>query len=140
MLTPITTTAEESGTQACWTHTVGSRQPLLPKHLRSVNQFLENHLHESLSADDLAHVAGTSVRSLYSHFRDFIGMTPMEYVKVKRLELARKVLLQGTAPSVSAVAIQTGFNHLGRFSGEYKKRFGESPKHTLKFAPRSSEP
>lgn len=34
--------------------------------------------------------------------------------------------------SVTSIALDWGFDHLGRFAASYKKRFGETPRETLK--------
>jgi AraC-like DNA-binding protein len=36
--------------------------------------------------------------------------------------------------SVAEVAARWGFSHLGRFAAAYRKRYGESPSHTLREA------
>jgi transcriptional regulator GlxA family with amidase domain len=54
----------------------------------------------------------------------------MSYLRNVRLDHCRRLLVAGTA-SVTDVAQQCGFTHLGRFSAAYKERFGELPSHTL---------
>ena len=75
---------------------------------------------------------GVSTRSLYAGFRDFVGASPMQYLRELRLERARAELLGSDAANVAAVALRWGFAHLGRFSSEYRQRFGETPSETLK--------
>ncbi|WP_284454465.1 AraC family transcriptional regulator [Cupriavidus campinensis] len=105
--------------------------PVLPRHVRKVQEYLDAHAHEPIRAEQMAQVAGVSLRSLYAGFREFCGVSPMQYLRDLRLERARADLLGGGG-SVSGVALRWGFGHLGRFSAEYRERFGESPKESLR--------
>ena len=109
------------------------RSAVLPRHVRRVQEFLRAHAHEPADAARLADVAGCSLRSLYAGFQDFCGMSPMQYLRELRLERVRADLLAGgVSASVSGIALRWGFAHLGRFSAEYKARFGEHPSETLR--------
>ena len=57
----------------------------------------------------------------------------MRLLKTTRLDGARSELLKADSDSVSVtdIALKWGCQHLGRFSVEYKQRFGESPSATL---------
>jgi transcriptional regulator GlxA family with amidase domain len=50
-----------------------------------------------------------------------------------RLDSARRELAAAdhAATSVTTIAMQNGFHHLGRFSVGYREHFGESPRETL---------
>ncbi|UJW20126.1 MULTISPECIES: helix-turn-helix domain-containing protein [Pseudomonas] len=55
----------------------------------------------------------------------------MQYVKALRLDAARNELqCSGSDRLVSEVAEAWGFNHLGRFGEQYRRRFGELPSST----------
>lgn len=109
------------------------RQAVLPRHVRRVQEHLRAHAHEPITATQLAEVAGCSLRSLYSGFQAFCGMSPMQYLRDLRLDGVRADLLAGQGEtSVSSAALRWGFGHLGRFSAEYKARFGEAPSQTLR--------
>ena len=84
-------------------------------------------------ADDLARLAGLSLRALEAGFERYVGQPPMAYVRRVRLDRARAQLLAGDAHSVnvSDVANRWGFSHLGRFSATYRATFGENPSATL---------
>lgn len=105
---------------------------VLPRHVRRAQDFMQTHAHEPLSVEQLADVAGVSLRSLYSGFKDFLGISPMQYLRDLRMERARSELLGSETSNVAAVALRWGFAHLGRFSSEYKQRYGESPSQTLR--------
>ena len=59
--------------------------------------------------------------------------TPMGFLAEQRLLGAReKLIRQKPEDSVSSIALDYGFVHLGRFSKVYKNRFGVTPSITLK--------
>ncbi|MFV0282396.1 MAG: AraC family transcriptional regulator [Castellaniella sp.] len=105
---------------------------VLPRHVRRVQDYLQAHVHEPITIDQLALVAGSSVRSLYAGFRDFLGVSPMSYLHALRLERVRAELVGGDARNVTGVALRWGFSHMGRFSSDYKRRYGETPSQTLR--------
>ena len=55
----------------------------------------------------------------------------MRYVRDLRMQRARDELASGVNAHVADCALRWGFAHPGRFSIEYRKRFGESPSATL---------
>ena len=58
----------------------------------------------------------------------------MAFLRARRLERAHTQLSATPQRSVAEVALECGFEHLGRFSGAYRQRFGESPSETLRRA------
>lgn len=108
------------------------RTVVLPRHVRKVEEFLREHVNEPICADQLAQLAGVSLRSLYAGFKEFCGVSPMLYLRNLRLDGARMALSTEPDASVACIAMQWGFSHLGRFSIEYKQRFGESPSESLR--------
>lgn len=78
-------------------------------------------------------VAGVSERTLEYAFRERLGVTPMRYLKLHRLNLVHR-RLESAGPEhagVTEVALACGFYDLGRFAGEYRALFGELPSETL---------
>lgn len=109
------------------------RSAVLPRHVRRVQEYLRAHAHEPVSAAQLAEVAGCSLRGLYAGFQEFCNVSPMQYLRDLRLDLVRADLVAGgVSTNVSGVALRWGFAHLGRFSAEYKAKFGEHPSETLR--------
>lgn len=102
-------------------------------YVRVAEQYIEAHAHEPITTTDLARVAGVSARTLQTAFRCHRGCSPREFLKERRLERAQRRLL--SAPpglTVTQIAFDCGFQHLGQFSVDYRKRFGESPSETLR--------
>ncbi len=61
-------------------------------------------------------------------------ISPIAYSKQKRLEAVHRTLLtaEPSTNSITEVATQWGFFHLGRFARDYRQLFGELPSETLK--------
>nr|WP_249127561.1 helix-turn-helix domain-containing protein [Bradyrhizobium lablabi] len=82
---------------------------------------------------ELAAAAGLSGRALQRQFRAFLGKTPLEALHDVRFEDARRQLLRAApGTKVMDVAARCGIAHFGRFSIEYRRRYGETPSQTLK--------
>jgi len=96
-------------------------------------EFMYAHSSEALTVQQIADAVGVGTRHLQSAFRDITGMTPREKLTEIRLEHVRSKL---TAPepgaTVTNVALNSGFVHLGRFAATYRRRYGESPSETLR--------
>ena len=106
-----------------------------PRYVREAEHFLQSHADQPITADDVARHLNISTRSVYAGFRQHLDTTPMQRLKDIRLERARADLLAGgDGMSVTTVAMAWGFTHLGKFSNDYRARFGELPSQTLRHA------
>ncbi|WP_375057480.1 AraC family transcriptional regulator [Zobellella sp. DQSA1] len=106
-----------------------------PRHVKRVEEYIEAHADQDITPAMLAELAGVSLRTLYAGFKNFRQVTPMEYLRSIRLQRVREELThdQGSR-SITEIATYWGFGHMGRFSAEYKKLFGEHPSETRKNA------
>jgi AraC family ethanolamine operon transcriptional activator len=78
---------------------------------------------------------GRTERVLRSACAECLGMSPNEYRRLRRLNRVRSALLHAqAAASVSEIAAAFGITELGRFAGEYRTAFGETPSVTLRSA------
>ncbi len=105
---------------------------VLPRHVKRVQEYLRANAGEPVTADQMALLAGVSLRSLYAGFKEYCGVSPMQYLRSLRLDGARSTLLNEPECNIASVAMRWGFGHLGRFSSEYKQRFGETPSQSLR--------
>ena len=88
-------------------------------------QYLNAHLTEGLTIDELAARFYISKYHMMRRFRDETGYTIHGYVTEKRLLLAQQLLEQGI-PSGEA-ALRCGYQEYSTFSRAYKKQFDRSP-------------
>jgi AraC-like DNA-binding protein len=109
--------------------------------VRRAMQFVEENASSALTTSDIAVGIGTSVRALQTGFRKWRQVTPSEYLRTVRLQRVRDALLRAEpSTTVTDVALDHGFFHLGRFSQHYKRAFGENPAATLARTRRCSRP
>ena len=104
--------------------------------VRNAEAFLHAHLDRPLHRDELCAALGVSRRKLHDAFVSTVGMTPPDYLKVRRLTLVRRALMAapGARSLVKSVALAHGFWHLGYFAKDYRELFGELPSETLERA------
>lgn len=101
--------------------------------LGRVEDWITAHLTGPITRADLCDVSGLSARALTRAFAGRHGRGPLQFVRDRRVEAAQRILF-GSQPgetTVTQVAMDMGFLHLGRFATDYRARFGESPSDTL---------
>jgi AraC-like DNA-binding protein len=100
---------------------------------RSSADYINGHLREPIHMHDLCAATGVNLRTLQRSFTRYYQQSPTNYIKASRLNLAHIALRKADEHSqiVSAIALDCGFTHLGRFSVAYHGHFGESPSDTL---------
>ena len=96
-------------------------------------EYIEEYHGDCIRMQDLCGVTCVGVRTLQRCFKEYFDVTVSEYLKTKRLDAAHRALGDAHLESdtVTEIALNHGFSHLGRFSVEFKDRFGESPGLTL---------
>lgn len=108
------------------------REATAAGHLRSVEDYIEANMGQTLSIELLATVLNVSERSIFRYFKQARDCTPMEFVKSVRLRNAQRMLQRPEVGiSVAAVAFKCGFHNLGHFAKDYRIAFGELPSESL---------
>lgn len=108
--------------------------------VRKCENYVRENLDRNPTLSELSAISGMSARSLINAFQATTGMSPMTYLRVQRLNAVHNALL-ARGPSetrVMDVAADWGFWHMGHFTVNYRKMFGESPSETLNHASRVS--
>jgi AraC-like DNA-binding protein len=113
--------------------------PLETPTLQSVSferleQYIEDNIKRDISAEELAAYSHLSLRSLYLLFEKNAKTTPKNFIRQKKLEKVYITLMDPSSrmANVTAVALEYGFTHLGRFSEFYRATFGMLPSESLK--------
>lgn len=79
-----------------------------------------------LTMKRLAEEANMSLSSLHRHFKNFTGLSPLQYIKQLRLiEAQRLMLVQNERANVAAMHV--GYESITQFNREYKRMFGNPP-------------
>jgi transcriptional regulator GlxA family with amidase domain len=102
--------------------------------------YIARHMKERIQLGHLSEASGVSKRTLGYLFLHTYGITPMAFLKQERLRKAR-MLLQHADPStatVTSIARECGFTHMGQFSLDYKRLLGELPSTTLHHYPKTN--
>jgi transcriptional regulator GlxA family with amidase domain len=100
---------------------------------------MRDHHHEDMDLEDIGQMTGMSARTLQIACKQMVGVSPIRLLRIERLTRARSALLHGDAHATD-IALRCGFNHLGRFSGEYRRLFGETPRDTRSKRPGHRRP
>jgi len=103
-----------------------------PRTVRRAIAYIEGHVREPITIDDVAEAAGISTRGLQYAFRRALGVTPTQYLRTERLAGAHAELADGMP--VSEVARRWGFGSPSRFAQHYRAAYGRRPSETARGA------
>jgi AraC family transcriptional regulator, ethanolamine operon transcriptional activator len=100
---------------------------------RRAEDLMRSRLETAMGEIDLCEQLGVSGRTLRLACREHFGMGPMVVYQTLRLNAVREMLksTQREECSIAESARRFGFNHAGKFSGFYRRLFGEVPSSTL---------
>ncbi len=95
-------------------------------------EWLDTNNDRAVYLQDVCTALNVSAPTLRRCCEEHLGMSPMRYLWLRRMNLARQELQQRhSQTSVTVTAMNFGFWHLGRFADEYRSLFGEPPSATL---------
>lgn len=95
-------------------------------HIENALNYIDQNITGPLTLDELAQKAGMSRTYFSSVFKKLNGMTPWEYIGLRRIELAKK-LLRTTDKSVLEISLDCGFNNISQFNRQFKGITGLKP-------------
>ncbi len=97
------------------------------EHYRTnITSTVEENIMNAMSVEQLAHLSG---RSLSSFRRDFVAiynMPPSQWIRLKRLEKAKELLLS-TTMTITDICYTLGFENIAHFSRLFKSHCGYPP-------------
>jgi AraC family transcriptional regulator len=99
---------------------------LTPHRLRRCQQYIETHLGNELSIEELAAHAEMSRFHFTRAFKKAMGQTPHRYVLERRISVAR-MMVQTTSRPVNEIATELGFANQSHFSAVFNQLTGVTP-------------
>ena len=94
--------------------------------IKSMMAYIHEHYSEKISIADLASVAFSSERECFRIFRDCLHMTPMEYMKSYRLQMACQMLAEEN-DSITTIAHSCGLGSSSYFGKQFREEFDCTP-------------
>ncbi len=91
-----------------------------------IRDYIEKHDMATLSLSVLSNQLGYSIGSMQSWFKHTYDMTIMDYIRERRLIIARDAMEQDGLP-IAKAAYLAGYNSPSNFSTAFKRQFGISP-------------
>lgn len=96
--------------------------------LKEVELFIEGKLDDpALNIADVASAVYTSERQFFRRIKKLTGHTPNLLIRRKRLEKARRLLVQGDPDNLKTVAQKVGFSRTDYFSSLFVQAYGMHP-------------
>ncbi|MBK5350365.1 AraC family transcriptional regulator [Bacillus sp. TH44] len=99
------------------------------RRVYKVQDYIESHINDSLSIEDLANVAGFSKFHFHRIFKGMMDEPLSRYVNRLKLERATHLLTYRTDMTITDIAYYFGFTDSAVFSRTFKSYYGVSPSH-----------
>ena len=96
------------------------------KYMETALEFIDEHLDSDLTLDTLADVAHMSKTYFCGQFKKLNGISPWEYITIKRIEKAIS-LIESTNLSRLEIALKCGYNNTSNFYYAFKRVTGKTP-------------
>src|SRR5665213_4070786 len=88
--------------------------------------FIESHLADALTLDEVAAIGGVSRFHMVRSFAAATGLSVMRYVRARRLSEAARALAGG-APDILALALEADYGSHEAFTRAFRDSFGVTP-------------
>lgn len=107
----------------CYRTEKNSEQDL---RIKQMITFIHENYMDPITLHDVAQVASVSKRECQRCFSHTLGISPVQYLLGRRLEMAAS-LLRGGEQSVSEIAFSCGFNSSSYFGKRFHEAYGKTP-------------
>ena len=89
--------------------------------------YIDGNLSSDLSTKTLCNIAHVSEGKMISAFRNVQGDTPQSYIRARRLEHGRRLLLDESR-EIGRIAKSAGYRNQGAFTDAFKRAYGTTPR------------
>ena len=97
-----------------------------PEWMKDILTYINQHISEDLNLQFIAQYAAVSEAHFSRVFKQLIGMNVSKYITVKRILLAKELLINSDI-KISTIAEQCGFNSMPHFYRTFKKQTSMTP-------------
>lgn len=119
-------TAQLSNTPVKKEHQLSEKERRDMERMKVMLSFLEMHYAEELTLDQIAESAGISITECMRCFRRNIGVSPIRFLKERRLQHAAD-MLRFTGQSISEIAASCGFLDMSYFARAFRQLYDVTP-------------
>jgi AraC family transcriptional regulator len=102
--------------------------------VQRMQDYIEAHLDQPVTLTALAQAAGYSPSYASRVFKELNGITPLDYLRARRLSRAA-MRLRDTSERVLDIALDTMFDSHEGFTRAFSRQFGLTPEYYRKYAP-----
>ena len=97
-----------------------------------VKEYVNANPQSSVTITQLCELTFVSRRTLQYSFESILGINPLRFLRLTRLNnIRRELKLAKQDKPISVIAANWGFWHAGQFTKDYTQLFGENPSQTL---------
>lgn len=96
------------------------------ENMDKVIQYINTNISKKLSLEELADISCFSRTYFSVLFKELNGVSPWDYINIKRVELA-KSMLRNSSQTVLYISSECGFSNLSNFNRIFKKVTGTTP-------------
>lgn len=101
------------------------QQSMLPHELCKIIDYIDSHIYEEITITGVSKALYISSSTLERRFKEVLDMTPLEYIRKKKLILAAEMLQHGE--SVLTAGTSVGYNDSSYFIELFKRYYGITP-------------
>lgn len=92
-----------------------------------VDQYIKEHIHDKIDVNQLADKACMSRPNFFRRFKEYFGITPIEYIQQEKIKYAKELLAKPDI-TVSEVALVLGYQNMNHFIRMFKHFESVTPK------------
>ncbi len=94
---------------------------------QKIIMYIEKNFRKKILLEDFQNVLPLSTRQIDRTFRSELKISPLEYLKLKRIQMSI-VLLETTEETITEISFRCGYESLSSFYAQFEEIMGTSPK------------
>lgn len=101
--------------------------PEMSKEMLDILRYIELNITKEIREEDIAEYCHYSVSYFSKLFHKVIGISFRDYICNKRIDMAKRLLVDEKSAKIAFIAYQCGYHDVSYFSRIFKKKTGLSP-------------